>query len=545
MIVICKNGPLNKNKMIRTLLPLLAIFLTFEIYAQQTNTETIYFDQNEYYLRPASTKSLDSICSILNDNTYLISIIGHSDSDGNDNYNLMLSEKRTKTVMAYLLSKSIRKDRLKTEFYGEKKPIAGNYSDKDKQQNRRVEIVIEHGNSDSELPFVKQTQIFLISADKDTTLTCAEGTIIKIKANSFVSEKTGKAISGIVKISVKEFYKISDILLSNLSTTSNGQLLETGGMVNINATANEDELKLSKGQSLEINFPTKQMQKDMQLFSGEWDSEGHINWIQPYKSQELIFIVVEEMPKFSRGENDITRYLASSLRYPQRAKESGIQGIVYVTFVIDEIGAVKNPRVIRGVTPELDEAALNAIKSMPNWTPGRQKGKNVSVQMNLPVRFDLGDKSLGDTTLIWGENSKERFEKSFSDTTFENASSGNITYYVLNSTQLGWINCDRFINISPITKYIVKFDQDVDKVEIIFDRYKSVMNVFPKNGVYTFNNVPMGEKITIIAIKRIDNKPYLAVKQTKISSQVEQEFDFQPVTMKMLKTEMQKLDRLE
>jgi hypothetical protein len=173
----------------------------------------------------------------------------------------------------------------------------------------------------------------------------------------------------------------------------------------------------------------------------------------------------------------------------------------------------------------------------------KQRGQNVSVQMTLPVRFDLGDKSIGDTSIIWEGSFKERFEKSFSDTTFEKASSGNIMYYVFNSTQLGWINCDRFINVSPKTNYIVKLDKDIDNVKIIFDRYKSVMDVFPKNGVYTFNNVPVGEKITIVAIKRIDNKPYLAVKQTKISSQVEKDLAFEPVTMEMLKNEMQKLDR--
>lgn len=163
--------------------------------------------------------------------------------------------------------------------------------------------------------------------------------------------------------------------------------------------------------------------------------------------------------------------------------------------------------------------------------------------MTLPVRFDLGNNSYGDSTLVWKGNFKESFEKSFTDTTFNKASSGNIMYYVFNSTQLGWINCDRFIDVSPKTNYIVKLDKDIDNVRIVFDRYKSAMDVYPKNGVYTFNNVPVGEKITIVAIKRVNNKPYLAVKQTKTSSQVEKDLLFQPVTMEMLQTEMKKLDR--
>jgi len=539
-----KNS-LNQHKMKTIITTLLTVILTINLFAQQTINETVFFDYNKYDLTANAKNILDKCYDKIKDSDFRqITIIGHTDADGSDSYNMTLSENRTKTVLNYFLSKSISKDKIKIQFYGENKPIAKNDNDQDKQQNRRVEIIIEQINSDSKLQFDKQAQIFLISTDKDTVLTCYEGTIIKIKANSFVSEKTGKAINDTVKFSVKEFYKISDILLSNLSTTSNGQLLETAGMVNITATANDEELKLKKEQSIEINFPTKQKENDMQLFSGAWENENHINWIPQSTAQQSVFTIVEEMPKFSGDDNDIRRFLSSTIEYPQQAKELGVQGIVYVSFVINEKGEVTEPRIVRSVTPELDEAALNAINKMPNWTPGKQRGQNVSVQMTLPIRFVLGYKSIGDTSIIGEGSFKERFEKSFSDTTFEKASSGNIMYYVFNSTQLGWINCDRFLNVSPKTNYIVKLDKDIENVKIIFDRYKSVMDVFPKNGVYTFNNVPVGEKITIVAIKRIDNKPYLAVKQTKTSSQVEKDLAFQPVTMEMLKTEMQKLDRL-
>jgi TonB family protein len=523
---------------------ILTVILTINLFAQQTINETVFFDYNKYDLTANAMNILDKCYDKIKDSDFRqITIIGHTDADGSDSYNMTLSENRTKTVLNYFLSKGISMDKIKIQFFGEKKPISKNDNDLDKQQNRRVEIVIEQGNSDSELQFNKHSQFFLISTDKDTILNCAEGTIIKIKANSFVSEKTGKPIAGIVKFSVTEFYKISDILLSNLSTTSNGQLLETGGMVNITATSNNENLKLKKGQSIEIQFPTKQKENDMQLFSGEWENENHINWIPQTSAQQQVFVVVEEMPKFSGDENDISRFLSSTIKYPPQARELGLQGIVYVSFVINEIGEVTEPRIARGVAPDLDEAALNAIRKMPNWTPGKQRGQNVSVQMTLPVKFDLGDNSYGDTSLVWEGSFKERFEKSFADTTIEKASSGNIMYYVFNSTQLGWINCDRFIKVSPKTNYIVKLDKDIDNVKIVFDRYKSVMDVFPKNGVYTFNNVPVGEKITIVAIKRVDNKPYLAVKQTKTSSQVEKDLLFQPVTMEMLQTEMKKLDR--
>lgn len=523
---------------------LLTVFISINLFAQQSINETLLFDYGKYDLTSNAKNLLDNCYDKIKDLDFKqITIIGHTDADGSSNYNMNLSENRTNTVLNYFLSKGISKNKIKIQFYGEEKPIVKNDNDHDKQQNRRVEIIIEQGISDNKLRFDKQAQAFSISTGNDTVLTCAEGTMIKVKANSFVSEKTDKAITGLVKISVTEFYKISDILLSNLSTTSNGQLLETAGMVNITATANNENLKLKKGQLIEIQFPTKRKENDMQLFSGTWGNEMHINWMTQITAQQEIFVMVEEMPKFSGGYNDISRFLSSTVKYPQQALEQGVQGTVYVSFVINEKGEVSDPRIVRGVSPDLDEAALNAIRKMPDWTPGKKHGQNVSVLMTLPVRFDLGNNSYGDSTLVWKGNFKESFEKSFTDTTFNKASSGNIMYYVFNSTQLGWINCDRFIDVSPKTNYIVKLDKDIDNVRIVFDRYKSAMDVYPKNGVYTFNNVPVGEKITIVAIKRVNNKPYLAVKQTKTSSQVEKDLLFQPVTMEMLQTEMKKLDR--
>ncbi len=525
-----------------TFLTLVTIILTFELFAQQTKTETIYFDHNKYNLTSQAATTLENFYSIIKTERYdRIKIIGHTDADGSDNYNLTLSQNRTKTVFDFLLSKGIAKDKIQIQYYGENKPIAKNDNEQDKQQNRRVEIILEKRITSDNINIEKQAQLFNIPSSKDTTLICNEGTIIKIKANSFVSQQTGKYITERINFTVTEYYKISDILLSNLSTTSSGQLLETSGMVNINATSNNQPLKLIKGKTFEISFPTKKKENDMQLFSGSWENNKHIDWTAQSSNNnnsEQIFTVVEQMPTFNGGERKLFDYLSRTVKYPEQAKELGVQGTVYVAFVINENGEVKEPRVVRGVTSELDLAALDAIKKMPNWTPGKQRGQNVSVQFTLPVKFNLGDTSLiGDGTF------KERFEQSYTDTTIQKASSGNIMYYVFNSTDLGWINCDRFLNINPKINFVVKLDKDIETVKIIFDRYKSMMDVIPVNGNYTFKGVPSGEKITIVAIKRVDNKPYLSVKETQTSTKVEKELTFQPVTMETLKTEIKKLDK--
>jgi len=102
-----------------------------------------------------------------------------------------------------------------------------------------------------------------------------------------------------------------------------------------------------------------------------------------------IFMVVESMPQFPGGETALHKYLAENIKYPQMAKESGIQGRVFVTFVIEKNGAVTDVRVLRGIGGGCDEEAIRVVKAMPNWSAGKQRGKPVRVQFNLPVKFTL------------------------------------------------------------------------------------------------------------------------------------------------------------
>jgi protein TonB len=105
--------------------------------------------------------------------------------------------------------------------------------------------------------------------------------------------------------------------------------------------------------------------------------------------EQQIFMVVESMPEFPGGEVELHKYLAENIKYPQMAKESGIQGRVFVTFVVERDGSVTDVRVLRGIGGGCDEEAIRVVKNMPKWTPGKQRGKPVRVQFNLPVKFTL------------------------------------------------------------------------------------------------------------------------------------------------------------
>jgi protein TonB len=102
-----------------------------------------------------------------------------------------------------------------------------------------------------------------------------------------------------------------------------------------------------------------------------------------------IFTVVESMPEFPGGMGELMKYLAENIKYPPLAKESGIQGRVFINFVVEPNGSISNVKVLRGIGGGCDEEAVRVVSKMPNWKPGKQRGKAVRVSYNLPVKFTL------------------------------------------------------------------------------------------------------------------------------------------------------------
>jgi periplasmic protein TonB len=102
-----------------------------------------------------------------------------------------------------------------------------------------------------------------------------------------------------------------------------------------------------------------------------------------------IFTIVEEQPAFPGGDAALMEYLGKNISYPPMAKESGIQGTVFVQFVVEPDGSVSNAKILRGIGGGCDEEAIRVVRNMPKWKPGRQRGKPVRVYFNLPIRFIL------------------------------------------------------------------------------------------------------------------------------------------------------------
>ncbi len=102
-----------------------------------------------------------------------------------------------------------------------------------------------------------------------------------------------------------------------------------------------------------------------------------------------VYVIIDEMPEFPGGEEELKRYIAMSVRYPVEAFEKGIVGRVFVTFVVNKKGEIEGVRVVRSVDPALDVEAVRAVSCLPTWKPGRQKGKLVKVSYTIPINFEI------------------------------------------------------------------------------------------------------------------------------------------------------------
>lgn len=384
----------------------------------------------------------------------------------------------------------------------------------------------------------KKPQLFLIKNNKDTTIVCSEKTRITIKANSFVFAKTGGNATDKIQISVKEYYTISDILLRKLSTTSNGKLLETGGMLDISAVSNQEKCDLKKGKNIEIEFPRKTKKDGMQLFTGSWKN-NEINWELTKNDLDLnqIFSKVDEMPIYPGGVTKMYQFISRNIVLPDT---DILFGKVYTSFVIDKEGNVTDIKITKGYSKNIDAQVVNALKKLPKFTPGKINGISVNVAYSLPITISTGYEDTSPVSFSKKGNSN------YNDETLKKLGAEDINYYLFSSSRLGMINCDRFWNYkeSPKINYVIDLKNNSEtSVNIVFHRFKSIINNSTYNQNVTFDSIPSGENITIFAVKYFDDKPFLAIKKTITSSQKESNLVFQPVSIETIKNEMKKLNR--
>jgi len=109
------------------------------------------------------------------------------------------------------------------------------------------------------------------------------------------------------------------------------------------------------------------------------------------KESDVLVEAPEKMPEFPGGEKLMMTYIGRTVKYPEEAKENGIGGRVYLSFVVERDGSLSDIRVLRSAHPLLDREAIRVVKTMPKWTPGEQNGEPRRVKYTLPFTFKLAE----------------------------------------------------------------------------------------------------------------------------------------------------------
>ncbi|MFO8236059.1 MAG: energy transducer TonB [Bacteroidales bacterium] len=143
----------------------------------------------------------------------------------------------------------------------------------------------------------------------------------------------------------------------------------------------DDDVEIEDELMLEETEADQETETSYDSFSDEEEEE---------EEENQVFMKVEDMPEFRGGGiGGFRNYIQENLKYPTVAAENGIEGTVFVKFVVDQDGSISNVEVLRGVDPALDEEAVRAIRDAPEWEPGKQRGKPVRVQFTIPIVFQL------------------------------------------------------------------------------------------------------------------------------------------------------------
>jgi hypothetical protein len=328
----------------------------------------------------------------------------------------------------------------------------------------------------------KKFQYFSINSSKDELIVGAEGTIIEFKANSFNVPKNSS-----LKIRLKEYYKMSDIAFSNLTTeTDDGKLLETGGMIYIDALVNNKKVYLKKNTFFDIKFPFDKKKEDMILFDGKTKNKNVV-W------EELQVRKIEVVEKFEEDD-----FLAKAKVESNKLRTESVRQV----------------DIIKKKGGNFLEKKANEVIAKEIMRQGNKQADSIITWAQQETKSEIED------ILFENDNSVKKKNKREQDIAIS-----EINSYILSGSKLGWINCDRFARRGNLNLAIKLDDKNTD-VKIIFHRIKSLIAGY-NNGLYSkFGRIPTGERVTVFAVKYVDKKPYICLKEFMTSSKsIKLEFD--------------------
>lgn len=555
---------------------MIACFAVPYAYAQtKSTTVSVYFDTDKHVLTPGSKEKLNALIQQLDTlNGATMYLSGHTDSRANEEYNDRLSERRIASVQDYLTqhSRNALPTIVERKAEGENNPVDNNATAAGMAKNRRVDIEIRYPEETAkpEIAVAVITdsiqELYRLLADSpgiytidnrfDTLLSCEKGTVLAIPAYCFVKPNQSDYL---VTLTIRETIELSDILSGNLNTMAGNELLETGGMVEIDAADQSgNKLDLLTDKSLTLYLPTDSIKDDFETFYGSRDQSAQetVNWHRDDFGHDMPGWGYVGIPWSYWGncwtpgaEIQKCRFFFCRIGRIDDVIKGGFnrsQRINNQRFRDEQKMARRGQRRMRSESCLVYSTRYKMTP--PDTATFLALNKNYMLKNNLKTvdeTLKFMRKQQDSLNAIWAEEMKV-IRKQQDSIYAIRAEVNQLSYNALTVTKLGMINCDRFsgrgqslVALSTTTPYTPNID-----AKMVFSDIKSVLSAGPDNkGNISFNNIPKGRKVWVVFLKVENKQPYMSVHEIKTGKEKSISPDFKAVTTDEIKRTFRKFNR--
>ncbi len=353
--------------------------------------------------------------------------------------------------------------------------------------------------------FYKKTslpmQLFTIAANRDTTITGAQGTKLVIKANSF-TDAANKPVKGQITMALKECYTLEDMLKEGLTTMADNKILESGGMIYLDAKSGETQLKLKKFEEIEMYNPIPEVMANtnMCVFYGETKlPAGGTNWKADNYSRIPYPVAALTAGKFH--DTASIDYFASHFRFSKDKmiealkKKDSIKFSVSFNELMKPIGSSGGEKELKPGTPLCEFLSLAANNYIP---PIQGATRETAFEFNVMDKADYEKYLREYKHYIEDKNlNKGNFKMHYDASDVFNAHS-NSPFYI---GKIGWINCDSYkgpmVNVNEI--HFTLNSQTEEDVKLIFYSGKrpSIVKALKTGNTWCFPNIPVNKEVTV------------------------------------------------
>ena len=149
------------------------------------------------------------------------------------------------------------------------------------------------------------------------------------------------------------------------------------------------EIPIAKNAIINVQLETDAMVVDFNNVNEENKNVNTANAQKNTGESKDLYVITEELPSYNGGTEALQKFLEANIRYPEEAKKAGIEGKVYVNFIVNAEGRVMEAKIMRSVSPLLNAEALRLTNSMKDWKPGSQHGEKLSMAVTMPIDFKI------------------------------------------------------------------------------------------------------------------------------------------------------------